>query len=61
MKVLTGMLLLIFLVGCGADGEPLRPMISGSISAGTSGVSVSSAITVSHESFILRSGGTKAK
>ncbi|MCY3983994.1 MAG: hypothetical protein OXD29_03390 [Roseovarius sp.] len=56
MRIPAGMLLIVFLAGCGVDGEPVRPTISGSISAGTSDVSVSSAVTVARGSLIVGSG-----
>ncbi|SMC65809.1 hypothetical protein [Primorskyibacter flagellatus] len=42
----VGVLAMILLVGCGADGDPIRPSLSTTISAGTDGVRTSTAVRV---------------
>lgn len=32
------------LAGCGADGEPIKPTVSGSVSIGTGGISTSAGV-----------------
>lgn len=40
----VGVLALILLAGCGVDGEPIRPSLTTSISAGSGGVQTSTAV-----------------
>jgi len=44
MKPLAACLALLILAACGADGDPLRPTASGSVSVGSGGVSTDATI-----------------
>ena len=46
-RFLIGALLLIGLVGCGADGEPIQPSMNTSLRVGTDGVSASTGVSLS--------------
>lgn len=45
MKYLGVMLLLATLAGCGVDGEPVRPAVNTTVSAGTGGVHVGTGVS----------------
>jgi len=47
MKKLSFLILLAALTGCGVDGEPVRPAMNTSVSAGTGGVHVGTGVSVS--------------
>ena len=45
MKKLGFLFLITALTGCGVDGEPVRPAVNTSISAGTNGVHVGTGVS----------------
>lgn len=56
MKAVIAGLGFLALIGCGADGAPLRPTQSGSISVGTNGVSAETNIGLSNGTVSLGLG-----
>jgi hypothetical protein len=46
MRKLGFLFLMAALAGCGADGEPVRPAVNTSVSAGTGGVHVGTGVSV---------------
>ena len=44
MKPLATCLCLLILAACGADGDPLRPTASGTVSIGSDGVSTNASV-----------------
>ena len=47
MKLTGFLLVLVALAACGADGEPIRPTVSTSISVGTNGVNAGASVSAS--------------
>jgi hypothetical protein len=47
MKLTGFLLVLVALAACGADGEPIRPTVSTSISVGTNGVNAGTSVSAS--------------
>ncbi len=45
MRNLSFLFLMATLAGCGADGEPVRPAVNTTVSAGTGGVHVGTGIS----------------
>jgi len=45
MKNLSFLLLMAALAGCGVDGEPIRPAMNTTVSAGTGGVHVGTGVS----------------
>ncbi|UWQ99822.1 hypothetical protein K3729_03215 [Rhodobacteraceae bacterium S2214] len=53
MKIVVLMVVAVGLAGCGANGAPLRPSGSTSLSVGSGGVSVGNSLGLSNGTFSL--------
>ena len=58
MKPLSLVILSLALVGCGANGAPLRPTTSANVSVGTGGVSVGTDVGLTNGTFSVGLGQT---
>jgi len=56
MKAILVVIASLALVGCGANGAPLRPTSSANVSVGTDGVSAGTNIGVTNGAFSLNLG-----
>ena len=56
MKNLGFLIVLVTLSGCGVDGEPVRPAVNTSVSAGTGGVHVGTGVSATSGNVTLGVG-----
>ena len=56
IKVIMAVLGLVMLAGCGADGAPVRPTQSGSITVGTNGISAQTDVGLTNGTLSLGLG-----
>lgn len=56
MKPALALISLLALVGCGADGEPQKPQVAGTVTLSNSGASVGTSLTVGGGAFRLGLG-----